>query len=341
MKTKVNKESAAKKIDAVFEGGGVKGSAFAGAIAVAENLGYKFVNLAGTSAGSIVAALLASGYGAAEIRGIIDSLDYARFKDETMLDMVPIVGKGLSLLLTDGLYKGDWAERWISELLAKKGIVTFGDLVIPEFADKPKYRYKLQVVASDITRGKHLILPWDARDYGMEPDRLNVARAIRMSISIPFFFEPILIGGKSGEKCRIVDGGILSNYPVWLLDDGTADPPWPTIGFKLVDPDENRPHQIGGPVSFFKAMFETMMEAHDARYISDHDFMRTVAIKTMGVQTTDFDLPLQKKNMLYKSGEEAATQFFRTWDFEKYKKMWRNPASYHRTDYLWRKWGKN
>src|SRR6185436_16308275 len=94
------------KLDGVFEGGGVKGSAFAGALAVVEKMGYEFVNVAGTSAGSIVAALIAAGYTAAEIKTIIDSLDYARFKDETSLDAIPFAGKALNLLFTNGIYKG-------------------------------------------------------------------------------------------------------------------------------------------------------------------------------------------------------------------------------------------
>ena len=50
------------KIDAVFEGGGVKGIGLVGAVAVTEEKGYQFENLAGTSAGAIVAALIAAGY---------------------------------------------------------------------------------------------------------------------------------------------------------------------------------------------------------------------------------------------------------------------------------------
>lgn len=54
--------------DAVFEGGGVKGVGFVGAIAVAKERDYQCVNIAGTSAGAIVAALLAAGYSAAEMK---------------------------------------------------------------------------------------------------------------------------------------------------------------------------------------------------------------------------------------------------------------------------------
>jgi len=54
--------------DAVFKSGGVKGVGFVGAIAVAEERDYQWVNIAGTSAGAIVAALLAAGYSSAEMK---------------------------------------------------------------------------------------------------------------------------------------------------------------------------------------------------------------------------------------------------------------------------------
>jgi NTE family protein len=324
------KRSGTSKLDAVFEGGGVRGSAFVGAIEVTESLGYTYENLAGTSAGAIVAGLLAAGYRAAEIKAVMDSVDYARFKDATTLDEVPLAGPAGNVLLTEGIYKGDYAEQWIRGLLAAKNIRTFADLVMPEYADDPRFRYKLQVVASDITRGKLLVLPGDAVDYGITPDSLDVAKAIRMSMSIPFFFEPVVMNSSDGraprgghQKNYIVDGGILSNYPVWLLDDGTPNPPWPTIGYKLVDPTEGRDHEIDGPIDFLTAMFETMMDAHDARYIEDKDFARSVPIKTLGVQSTDFGITSEQKDMLAASGKKAAQEFFKNWDFEKYKKKYR------------------
>jgi len=77
------------RCDAVFEGGGVKGIGLVGAVAVTEDMGYEFCNVAGTSAGAIVAALVAAGYRASELRDIIRSLDYTQFKDEGLLDNIP------------------------------------------------------------------------------------------------------------------------------------------------------------------------------------------------------------------------------------------------------------
>ena len=184
--------------------------------------------------------------------------------------------------------------------------------------DQPKYRYKLQeTIAADISRGKLLILPRDIRDYG-EDHMLDIARAVRMSMSIPFFFEPVQLA-HGADQSYVVDGGVLSNFPVWLFDDGTPDPSWPTFGYKLVDPDEGRPHVITGPVTLLAALFSTMLEAHDARYIEDQQFVRTIPIPTLGVRTIDFDLPPERRDQLYASGEAAAKKFFSEWDFASYK----------------------
>ena len=71
------------RADGVFEGGGVKGIAFAGAIAAAEKDGgvEEWVNIAGTSAGAIVAALLAVGYDAAGLQRILNDAKYPKFAD--------------------------------------------------------------------------------------------------------------------------------------------------------------------------------------------------------------------------------------------------------------------
>ncbi len=324
----------AKKIDAVFEGGGVKGSALVGAVVQTEQLGYTFSNVAGTSAGAIVAALVAVGYTGAEIKKILDELDYAAFKDLNTIGKVPVLGAAYNLIVNKGVYQGDFFEQWIRALLAKKGVRTFGDLVINEYAAAPQYRYKLQVIASDISRGRLLVLPRDSAAYGIDPDHLEVARALRMSMSIPYFYRPVTIPTPEGAKSYIVDGGILSNYPLSIFDDESATPPWPTIGYKLVEPQENQPHRIGGPLTLFGALFSTMMEAHDARYIEDSNFVRTIPIPTLDVNTIDFDLTPASKKMLYESGLTAAKKFFDQWDFEAYKQRYRTGQPVHRSDRL-------
>ncbi|HSM81604.1 MAG TPA: patatin-like phospholipase family protein [Nodosilinea sp.] len=324
-----------KKIDAVFEGGGVKGIGLVGAIAVVEEHGYTFENVAGTSAGAIVASLVAAGYKATELKQILESQDFNQFMDEAWEDKIPVVGKLLSLVHEKGIYEGKFFEAWIRNLLEAKGIFTFKDLIIEKNKDNPKYRYKLQVVASDLTSGRMLVLPRDSKIFGIDPDDLEVAQAVRMSMSLPFFFEPVQLKDPQEVTHFIVDGGVLSNYPIWLFDDGTSEPAWPTFGYSLVDPNQNQPHEVNGPISMLKALFSTMMEAHDARYIESRNFVRTIPIPSMGVQTTDFSLSEQQKHELYDSGRRAAQEFLETWDFEKYKQDFRTQQPPSRTQEIW------
>lgn len=326
------------KCDAVFEGGGVKGIGLVGAVEVTEARGYEFVNVAGTSAGAIIASLVAAGYRANELREIMATLDYANFKDSGWVDRIPVLGKAISLGIEKGIYEGQYFEEWMRKQLQKKGKRTFRDLVMEEFKDSERYRYRLRVVASDLSRGKMLVLPQDARDFGIDPDDLDIARAVRMSMSIPFFFEPVTLTLPDKQQAYIVDGGVLSNFPIRLFDDGTPNPPWPTFGYLLVEEDPSRPitvrHEVHGPLSLFAALFATMMEAHDRMYIENGAFARTIPIPTKGVTATEFDLSRERADMLYQSGRAAAEAFFSTWDFAKYKRTFRQAAKQNRRDIL-------
>jgi NTE family protein len=334
--------------DLVFEGGGVKGIGLAGALATLEEREYKPKNIAGTSAGAITAALLSAGYSAAELREIIITLDYRQFQDRAWEDKVPLVERSLSMLLDLGLYEGDRFLEWMRERLEAKGVRTFADLVHDEFADDPRYRSRLQVIASDVTMRELLVLPRDARKLGIEPDELEVALAVRMSMSIPVFFEPVRIENpETGQTHVIVDGGMLSNFPVWLFDCEDGDvPDWPTFGLLLVEPKPELPigarlpkakmtgHGPGAVVDYVKALAQTMMEAHDRLYVAQANYARTIPIPTLGVGTTEFDLSRERALALYDSGRWAAEKFLKAWDFEAYIAEFRTGKEHSRRDAL-------
>ena len=334
--------------DLVFEGGGVKGIGLAGALATLEEREYRPQNIAGTSAGAITAALLAAGYSAADLREIIVSLDYREFQDRAWEDRVPLVERSLSLLLDLGLFEGDRFLEWIRERLVAKGVHTFADLVQDEFADDPRYRSRLQVVASDVTTHELLVLPRDAHKLGIEPDELDVALAVRMSMSIPIFFEPVRWENPAtGQTHVIVDGGMLSNFPVWLFDCDDGEPPeWPTFGLLLVEPKPQIPvgarlpkakmtgHGPTAVIDYVKALAQTMMEAHDRMYVEQANYARTIPIPTLGVGTTEFDLPRERALALFDSGRWAAEKFLDKWDFDAYVAEFRTGKEHSRREAL-------
>lgn len=334
--------------DLVCEGGGVKGIGLAGAYSLLEERGFKPQNVAGTSAGAITAALIAAGYTAAELKDVVFGMDFLQFKDVAWEDKIPLVGKGVSIVKDLGIYEGAFFETWIGGLLAAKGVKTFADLVTDEYGDDPRYRYRLQVIASDTTSHRLLVLPRDAGQLGIEPDELEVAKAVRMSMSIPIFFEPVIVTSKEENREHvIVDGGMLSNFPVWLFDcPPDEEPSWPTFGMLLVEPrpetpvgarlpdPERTPHGLGGLFKYVKAMADTMMEAHDRLYVEKANFARTIPIPTLGIGTTEFGITDARKEALFQSGRDAATGFLETWDFDGYIEEFRKGKEHHRREEL-------
>ncbi|GIP35313.1 patatin-like phospholipase family protein [Paenibacillus sp. J2TS4] len=308
------------KVNAVFEGGGVKAIGLAGAVSEAQKRGVTFDKTAGTSSGSIVAALLAAGYTGEEMKQIILSTPFTKFLKKGWLHQIRWIGPAVRLFVKKGLYAGEELEYWIYKLLLAKGIRTFADL--------PYNR--LKIIASDISLGKLLVLPDDISRYGIDPHKLTVAKAIRMSTSIPYFFDPVIIRKKYPRKKKekftdqlvyVVDGGLLSNFPLWLFDIHELKPgekSLPTLGFQLVGRGSNEPNRIVGPLSMFQALFSTMMDAHDERFIEDHKSFRTIKIPTLGVHTTEFDLTKERSLELYDSGMKAAAKFFNKWSYEDY-----------------------
>ena len=259
------------RCDAVFEGGGVKGIGLVGAAAAIEKAGYVFENIAGTSAGAIVGALLAAGYTGAELQEIMSALDYNKFKQEDLMDRFSFLGKALSIGINYGVYKADYLEEWLYGLLLKKGKTLFKHIRSGD--ERELYRYRFQAIASDLTDRKLLVLPGALRELGFDPDEFSIARAVRMSMSIPVFYEPLCLKDAAGREHVIVDGGLLSNYPVWLLDDGTNAPPWPTFGFKFSSdarggPNETDNAPVNNIIDYAKALATTMLDAHDKYHVS-------------------------------------------------------------------------
>jgi NTE family protein len=215
-----------KKADAVFEGGGVKGIGLVGALQTFEDAGFQWNNVAGTSAGAIVAALVAVGYTASEIREIMTTrVNFGELMDPSTLGRLPWVGPWLSAIFDRGKYRGDFFLNLIRQLLAEKAgkeKVTFQDLILPkEPGDSEeeyhhRFKYKLQVIATDISGSQMLVLPYDIAKLGTDPDDLELALAVRMSMSIPFFFRPVVFGEGDHRQTPhwIMDGGLISSFPI-------------------------------------------------------------------------------------------------------------------------------
>ncbi|MBS2969606.1 patatin-like phospholipase family protein [Metabacillus sp. KIGAM252] len=291
-------------IDGVFSGGGIKGLAMAGACQAIEKKGLRFARIAGTSAGSIIAAFIAAGYTSDEIIDLLEEVNLKDFMDERISFFPLRFLKWISIYWRLGLYKGQKLENWIAEKLRVKGISTFGDLPAGS----------LKVVASDLTNGKIVVLPDDLPSYGLVPENFSVARAVRMSSSLPYFFEPVKLTSRLGN-CMIVDGGVLSNFPIWLF---TAElfPKRPVLGIRLTPNEQERPkNKITNAIELYGALFETMKDAHDARHISSKHERNIVFLPVDHILTTEFNLTEEKKLALIELGRSETEKFLQTWAF--------------------------
>jgi NTE family protein len=300
------------RVDLVCEGGGVRGIGLVGAVDALAEAGYRFPRVAGSSAGAIVASLVAALQVAGEpmtgLAEVMRSIDYRKFLDRSLIGQVPLIGGGLSLLLSDGVYRGDYLEQLLAGLLGELGVRTFGDLRTGE--EPEQFSWSLVVTASDLSRRRLVRIPWDLASYGIDPDGFSVARAVRASSAIPYVFEPVRVAGATW-----VDGGLLSDFPVQLFD--RAEPRWPTFGIRLsARPGIPPTHPVHGPVSLGIAAIETLVSNQDNAYIDDPcTVRRTIFVPASEVSPIDFNITAEQREALYQRGLQAGKQFLTTWNY--------------------------
>ena len=313
------------------------GVAHVGALEVLDRAGYRFARVAGSSVGAVVGALVAADMPVARISEVLSGLDFGSLTDRSLIDRVPVLGPLASIVLDNGVYEGDELHRLVADLLRDEcGVETFADLRIAGTEHLPvEQRYRLVVTVTDTTRGELVRLPWDyERLYGLDPDTMSVADAVRASASIPFFFEPVQLRAADGLVSTLVDGGVLSNFPIDLLDrrDGKA-PRWPTFGVKLLPVLPGQADRLlpglgliqHGPVGLAADLVTTVLVGRDqARLSLPWVAARTIRVDTGSISSVDFGITPDEVAGLLEAGRTAATSFLATWDFEQYVQEFRD-----------------
>lgn len=330
------------KADLVLSGGGVKGIGLSGAVVALLEAGYAIQRVAGTSAGSVVGAILAAGadqLGPEDVERLTMALPYKKFLDPTRITGIPLLGPAWGVVTETGIYKGDFAHDWIRSELANLGVRTFGDLAIDAPSLPPEQRYRLVVTAADVTLGQLVRFPWDySRLYGLDPDEQPVADAVRASMSIPFFFRTTTLTGTSGLTSTLVDGGMLSNFPIDTFDrrDGGL-PRWPTFGVTLlpnlpqgndkVIPALSPVNWLFGGPPLIEALITTMIVGRDQAYLNQPWVdSRAIRVDSSKVGFLDFGIKDKQKQELYQNGYNAAIAFLSTWNWNEYLERYRRPG---------------
>lgn len=329
----------------VFEGGGVKGIAYVGAMKVLEekNILPKIQRVGGTSAGAINAALVALGFTNAEQRDILWKLDFKNFLDDSwgvFRDTERLINKF-------GWYKGDFFHQWISGHVKKKlgdPNATFRDLRGAGKPDLYVYGTNLSTCFGEVFSVEHTPI-------------MRIADAVRISMSIPLFFAAV----RNARNDVYVDGGVLSNYPIKLFDrEKYIDPenqasmavktkyyseenrhflkkhpsssPYvynkETLGFRLDSKKEIAIFRYGAEpqhekiddfFDYIKALVTLILESQGNIHLHSDNWQRTIYIDTLGVATTDFGLSDAMKKKLEDSGRKGAEAYFNWFDSIKSK----------------------
>lgn len=321
----------------VFEGGGVKGIAYVGALTVLETKGIvgQIERAGGTSAGAINAVLLALDYKLAEMEKILGELDFRKFMD----DSFGLLRDARRLVNEFGWHKGEFFYEWIAGLIKDKtgnANSTFDDL-------RRSDRYRdLYLIGANISTGY-----WEAYSNEHTP-RMRIVDAVRISMSLPLFFRAV----RNVRDDVLVDGGLLNNYPVKLFDrqkyvsnaahrrepnyyadhnktlqkQGLNISPYvynrETLGFRLDSGTEIGVFRDGAePVhrkiadfgDYIWALLQTLIDLQNSQHIHSDDWQRTIYIDTADVKATDFDLSKKTKKDLVKAGRQGTENYFKNW----------------------------
>lgn len=273
-------------------------------------------------------------------------------------NLVKLAWKGMqvidSLVWSLGLNPGDEFFRWLSGLLARADVGTSEKLRgrMAKIAPKLKMRDGqpltpeeanpyLALIAADVSTQTKVEFPRMAPLYWRDPGEVDPALYVRASMSIPGFFSPLRmedvpqgqearrrwdeLAGYTEEPpgvCTLVDGGIMSNFPIDLFHSQDKIPKAPTFGAKL-GTDKRRSEKIDWPLPLAAAVFRSASHCLDYDFITRNpDYKNLVAYIDTGEHGwLDFDMQDEAKVDLFFRGASKAAEFLRGFDWEAYKRI--------------------
>lgn len=306
----------------VFEGAGIRGIAYAGVVAELEKRNVAVKRVGGTSAGGIVALLLSLGYRANEIEKIIGHTNFKKLQDGNFI----FVGGINRLQQYFGWYRGKRIESWLSQLIeAKTGnaAITFCELKEQGYKD-------LYVTGTNLSLQRPVTFSFENYPH------MQVRDAVRISMSIPLFFEAVFLDStgravhhpknKTGLHV-MADGGILQNFPIRLFDSSRFQinnvtnefaVNRQTIGFRI-DRDDQIAFDSAGrglaPVNirslkeYFPAFYFMMLENLNRHFLTADDWQRTVSISDGAVGPRIRKLSQKEIQTLVENGRRATAAY--------------------------------
>lgn len=309
----------------VFEGAGMRGIAYSGVIRQFEKSGLSnnIKKVGGTSAGAITALMFSLGYNSDEIYDIISGTKFQKFNDGEFI----FFGGFARLNGKYGWYKGDNFIKWLEKIIKSKtgnSEITFKELQNEGFK-------QLYVTGTSLNKQKLLI--FSSETY----PQMKVKDAVRISMSIPLYFEAVFIDsiGRVYKKHQgvenldvVVDGGIMGNFPIFMFDSIGIDsfnnkiriPNYKTIGVRI-DSDlqiksdsldkELVPVQISNIGNYLQAFYLIILENLNRNKLIPEDWERTISVSSAGISPKIRKLTKEEKEVLILSGEKHTLEFIK------------------------------
>jgi len=336
----------------VFEGGGVKGIAYVGALRELQQRGIleKIVRVGGTSAGAINAVLMSLGYTLEETHEVLSTLDFCKFMDPSGVFWKDVA----RLICKFGWCAGDFFSSWIGDLIFEKAgrrNPTFRDLRADDYRDLYLIGTNLSTRFAEVFSAEHT-------------PEMRVVDAVRRSMSIPIYFAAV----RDKRKDVFVDGGVFDNYPIKLFDrvkyvdkavefskhireteyyeEINKKLPDPanryvynkqTLGFRLDsgreiamfwEGKEPERHHIKDFRGYAFALAKAIMNVQTNQHLHSDDWHRTVYIDASAARTTEFTLTDAQKEELVKEGEKGIKRYFKWYDKFDLKDLPKNHPDY-------------
>ncbi len=272
------------KVALVLSGGGAKGAAHVGVIKVLEENGIPVDMVVGASMGAIVGGLYCAGYTGSQMDSLMMIQDWNRIildgglVDEQYLLKIPFgkpCGESPASAFPSGLVRGSEVEALFEQLLPG----------IPDSLDFNEMPIPFACVSVDLVSKKEVV-----HHSG------NLIEAIRASMSIPLFFEPVRRDGMV-----LVDGGMLNNYPVDIARAMGADI---VIGVKVGEPEHKEKPEIEDIATLGGEWLEMYIRPKTAENIAGTDIFIGPSIEDMNVMS--FSKECIRK--LIDNGEKAARE---------------------------------
>lgn len=290
------------KYTCLFGGGAIRGVSYIGAIKALEELGISPNRLAGSSVGSIIAAFLAVGYTAEELKDVFLKVNFDLFKD---------ISIGIGPLFA--LSKGEVFLEWVRELIEKKF-----------YGDKYQKGANRAVTFKDITKNLVIITTdlsnFECKEFSkFETPDYEIASAVRISCCMPGLMKPI-----EYNKTLLVDGDLQKSWPMWKLSENLLTDEERILEFRLEGYYEK--NDISG-IDYANAVY-SCMTAMSTAFITNiyakKDKFDYIVLNTGDIVVVDFNISEAKRVELIDSGYNQTISYFKDFLTQKKKQICKN-----------------